>query len=43
MRYDNVSTTVKQMVTASNASGTLGQYAYDGDGKRVKKVVPSTG
>ncbi|MBV6497001.1 MAG: hypothetical protein DCC44_05045 [Acidobacteria bacterium] len=32
-----------KMVTASNASGTLGQYTYDGDGKRVKKVVPSTG
>jgi len=42
VRYDNVST-IKQMVTASNASGTLGQYTYDGDGKRVKKVVPSTG
>ena len=23
--------------------GTLGEYFYDGDGKRVKKVVPSTG
>ncbi|MEZ5422889.1 MAG: RHS repeat-associated core domain-containing protein [Pyrinomonadaceae bacterium] len=32
-----------EKVTASNASGKLGQYAYDGDGKRVKKVVPSTG
>ncbi|MBV6496997.1 MAG: hypothetical protein DYH05_08735 [Acidobacteria bacterium ACB1] len=32
-----------KMVTASNASGTLGQYTYDGDGKRIKKFVPSTG
>src|SRR5262249_36058317 len=31
------------MISASNGSGTLGQYSYDGDGKRVKKYVPSTG
>ncbi|MBV6495887.1 MAG: hypothetical protein JFAIHJKO_01001 [Pyrinomonadaceae bacterium] len=31
------------MVMASNASGTLGQYTYDGDGKRIKKFVPSAG
>jgi RHS repeat-associated protein len=27
----------------SDGSGTIGEYFYDGDGKRVKKVVPSTG
>ena len=27
----------------TNGSGTLGQYWYDGDGKRVKKYVPGTG
>ena len=32
-----------KMVMASNASGTLGQYTYDGDGKRIKKFVPSAG
>ncbi|MBX3282428.1 MAG: RHS repeat-associated core domain-containing protein [Acidobacteria bacterium] len=32
-----------KMVSASNGSGTLGEYSYDGDGKRVKKVVPHTG
>ena len=31
-----------KMVSASNSSGTLGQYSYDGDGKRVKKIVPDT-
>ncbi|MCZ2391539.1 MAG: hypothetical protein LC113_10735 [Acidobacteria bacterium] len=30
------------MVSASNSSGTLGEYTYDGGGKRVKKYVPST-
>ncbi|NLZ27890.1 MAG: hypothetical protein GX887_02845, partial [Firmicutes bacterium] len=28
---------------ASNGGGTLGEYRYDGDGKRVKKIVPATG
>ncbi len=28
---------------ASNGGGTLGEYWYDGDGKRVKKIVPDTG
>jgi RHS repeat-associated protein len=28
------------MVQAGNTGGTLGTYYYDGDGKRVKKVVP---
>jgi len=32
-----------KMVKASNSSGTLGEYVFDGDGKRVKKYVPSTG
>ncbi|HMM81493.1 MAG TPA: RHS repeat-associated core domain-containing protein [Pyrinomonadaceae bacterium] len=32
-----------KMVSASNGSGTLGEYSYDGDGKRVKKVVPGSG
>ncbi|MGE3466189.1 MAG: RHS repeat domain-containing protein [Pyrinomonadaceae bacterium] len=32
-----------KQVKASNGGGTLGEYFYDGDGKRVKKVVPSTG
>ncbi len=27
----------------TNGSGTVGEYWYDGDGKRVKKSVPSTG
>lgn len=26
-----------------NSGGVIGQYMYDGDGKRVKKTVPSTG
>jgi len=26
-----------------NGQGVVGQYFYDGDGKRIKKVVPSTG
>ena len=32
-----------KMISASNSSGTLGQYFYDGDGRRVKKIVPGTG
>ena len=32
-----------KMISASNSSGTIGQYFYDGDGRRVKKIVPSTG
>jgi len=32
-----------KQVKASNGGGTLGEYFYDGDGKRVKKVVPGTG
>ncbi len=32
-----------KQVKASNGGGTVGEYSYDGDGKRVKKYVPSTG
>ena len=32
-----------KQVQVSNAQGIVGQYFYDGDGKRVKKVVPGTG
>jgi RHS repeat-associated protein len=30
-------------VLVTNSAGTVGQYWYDGDGKRVKKYVPATG
>ena len=32
-----------KMVKASNGSGTLGEYFYDGDGKRVKKIAANDG
>jgi RHS repeat-associated protein len=32
-----------KQVQVSNATAILGQYFYDGGGKRVKKVVPTTG
>jgi len=32
-----------KMVSASNSNSTIGQYSYDGDGKRIKKYVPGTG
>lgn len=32
-----------KMISASNGTGILGEYSYDGDGKRVRKHVPSTG
>ncbi|MFN0141014.1 MAG: RHS repeat domain-containing protein [Pyrinomonadaceae bacterium] len=32
-----------KQVQVNNAGGIVGQYHYDGDGKRVKKYVPSTG
>jgi RHS repeat-associated protein len=32
-----------KQVQVSNTNGVVGQYFYDGDGKRVKKFVPSTG
>ena len=31
-----------KQVQVNNASGIVGQYFYDGDGKRIKKYVPST-
>ncbi len=33
----------KQLEVKNSSSVTLGQYWYDGDGKRVKKIVPATG
>lgn len=32
-----------KQTSVSGPGGTVGQYWYDGDGKRVKKYVPSTG
>ncbi|MGB7070785.1 MAG: RHS repeat-associated core domain-containing protein, partial [Pyrinomonadaceae bacterium] len=32
-----------KQVQVNGSAGTIGQYFYDGDGKRIKKVVPSTG
>ena len=32
-----------KQVKAADTTGTIGEYCYDGDGKRVKKYVPSTG
>ena len=32
-----------KQVKASNPNGLLGEYWYDGDGKRVKKYVPPLG
>ncbi len=31
-----------KQVQVSNSNGIVGQYFYDGDGKRIKKIVPST-
>ena len=33
----------KQTLVKNSFNATIGEYFYDGDGKRVKKVVPSTG
>ncbi len=33
----------KQILVKDSSSNTVGEYFYDGDGKRVKKVVPNTG
>ena len=33
----------KQVEVRNAAGAVVGQYSYDGDGKRVKKYVPSTG
>ena len=32
-----------KQIQVSNTGGVVGQYYYDGDGKRVKKIVPGTG
>jgi RHS repeat-associated protein len=32
-----------KQVLVTNVGGTVGQYWYDGDGRRVKKYVPGTG
>lgn len=32
-----------KQTTVSDANGVIGQYWYDGDGRRVKKYVPATG
>ncbi|MCV4697507.1 hypothetical protein OFB92_30840, partial [Escherichia coli] len=32
-----------KQVQVTNSSGVVGQYFYNGDGLRIKKVVPSTG
>jgi len=32
-----------KQIAVADGNGTIGEYFYDGDGKRVKKVVPSTG
>jgi RHS repeat-associated protein len=43
--YDGENKQVKvEMLDANgNPTSTIGEYFYDGDGKRVKKFVPSTG
>lgn len=33
----------KQVVVKDQYDSTIGQYFYDGDGKRIKKIVPDTG
>ncbi len=41
---ENKQTKVESLSAGTNTvTGTLGEYSYDGDGKRVKKYVPSTG
>ncbi|MEZ5308058.1 MAG: RHS repeat-associated core domain-containing protein [Pyrinomonadaceae bacterium] len=32
-----------KQIKVSNTAGTIGEYSFDGDGKRVKKHVPATG
>jgi RHS repeat-associated protein len=32
-----------KQVQVNDANGIVGQYFYDGDGKRIKKIVPNTG
>ena len=40
---ENKQTKVETVDANGNPTGTIGEYFYDGDGKRVKKYVPSTG
>lgn len=40
---ENKQTKVQTLDVNGNVTGTIGEYFYDGDGKRVKKVVPNTG
>ncbi len=44
-KYDgeNKQMKVVQLDSNGNEASTIGEYFFDGDGKRVKKVVPSTG
>ncbi|MEZ5306101.1 MAG: RHS repeat-associated core domain-containing protein [Pyrinomonadaceae bacterium] len=38
-KYDGENKQIK----VTNTAGTIGEYSFDGDGKRVKKQVPATG
>ena len=41
---ENKQTKAETLSPGTNTvTGTIGEYSYDGDGKRVKKYVPSTG
>lgn len=40
---ENRQTKVETVDSNGNVTGTIGEYFYDGDGKRVKKYVPGTG
>lgn len=40
---ENKQTKVETVDSNGTVTGTLGEYFYDGDGKRVKKYVPGTG
>ncbi|MFN0140934.1 MAG: RHS repeat domain-containing protein, partial [Pyrinomonadaceae bacterium] len=40
---ENKQTKVESTNSSPQVTGTVGEYSYDGDGKRVKKYVPSTG
>ncbi len=40
---ENKQTKVESTNSSQTVTGTVGEYSYDGDGKRVKKYVPSTG
>ena len=40
---ENKQTKVESTNSSQVVTGTVGEYSYDGDGKRVKKYVPGTG